>query len=207
MRAATFSVVLAIHALFFFLFTLVHRDEPAEVAAPKTTLILLSEAIQRTESVPPTPAPTRAGRRAARTGAPPVSSTALSQPQSAQPESPRITSTPAPDWRAAAQTAVNNALETERRRREQPSVLAPHDFSGVKPGSMDTSKPEFGWSRAATHRLEATPGGLVVNINDRCAITLVLIFPLPMCKIGRMPANGTLFEHMDEPPAGTISAH
>ena len=62
-------------------------------------------------------------------------------------------------------------------------------------------------SPPATHRLEATPGGLVVNINDRCAITLVLIFPLPMCKIGRMPANGTLFEHMDEPPAGTISAH
>ncbi len=86
-------------------------------------------------------------------------------------------------------------------------MLAPHDFSGVTPGSTDTSKPEFGWSHAATHRVEGARGALIVNINDRCAIAFVFIFPMPMCKIGRMPANGALFVHMNEPPAGTISAH
>src|SRR5882757_394832 len=202
MRAATFIVVLAIHAMFFFLFTVVHRHEPGEVDAPTTTLIALSEATQPVESVPRIPAPARAARRAAPKTAPHVSS----RPEPL-PEVSGITATPAPDWRAEAQIAANNVLEAERRKREQPSVLAPHDFSGVTPGSTDTSKPEFGWSHAATHRIEAKPGALVVNINDRCAIALVFIFPFPMCKIGRMPANGNLFEHMHEPPAGTISAH
>jgi hypothetical protein len=46
-------------------------------------------------------------------------------------------------------------------------------------------------------------GGLgcrgVLHINERCAIVW-MIFPFPACKIGKMPARGTLFEHMKEAP-------
>ena len=57
-------------------------------------------------------------------------------------------------------------LEAERRKREHPSVLEPHDFSGVTPGSTDMSKPGFGWYHARTHRVEGSPGALVVKGGD-----------------------------------------
>ena len=107
---------------------------------------------------------------------------------------------PAPDWRAEAGIAANSVLEAERRKREHPSVLEPHDFSGVTPGSTDTSKPQFGWSHAANHRVEGSPGALVVNVTDRCRIALVFIFPFPICKVGHMAAQGNLFEHMYDLP-------
>jgi hypothetical protein len=97
------------------------------------------------------------------------------------------------------QILANN--EIEERKRHKPSPLAPHDFSRVKPGSIDYSKPQFGWSHAATHRVEEIPtGGLLINLNDRCFIAWV-IFPFPLCKVGKMPARGDLFQHMKDPPA------
>jgi hypothetical protein len=106
-----------------------------------------------------------------------------------------------PDWRRELQIAANSQMEAEERKRHQPSPLAPHDFSAAKPGSTDDSKPEFGWSHAATHRVEEIPtGGLLININDRCFIAWV-IFPFPLCKVGKMPARGDLFQHMKDPPA------
>jgi hypothetical protein len=77
-------------------------------------------------------------------------------------------------------------------------VLAPHDFSGVKPGSTDDSRERFAWDHSATHRIEEIPGGgLLVNLNDRCVIALVP-FPFPMCRIGKLRANGKLFNHMKD---------
>jgi len=197
MRAATLIIVLAIHAMFWILFT-VSRG-PArwigQADAPVTTLIFVPERVKPVESVPTPPVAARAARRAARVPAPTV------RPAPApKPDSSSITPTPVPDWRAEAAIAANNVLEAERRKREHPSVLEPHDFSGATPGSTDTSKPKFGWYHARTHRVEGSPGALVVNINDRCAVALLLIFPFPMCKIGKMPANGRLFEHMYDLP-------
>jgi hypothetical protein len=63
---------------------------------------------------------------------------------------------------------------------------------------MDVTKPEFHWSHSATHRVELFPeGGFLVNINERCAI-VVLIFPMPFCRVGKIPAHSDLFEHMDD---------
>jgi hypothetical protein len=28
-----------------------------------------------------------------------------------------------------------------------------------------------------------------------------VIFPFPLCKVGKMPARGDLFQHMKDPPA------
>jgi hypothetical protein len=90
-------------------------------------------------------------------------------------------------------------LARTQAQREEPSVLAPHDFSRVKPGSTDDSRREFGWDTSAIHRFEGFPGLGVLHINERCAIVW-MIFPFPACKIGKMPARGTLFEHMKEAP-------
>jgi hypothetical protein len=197
MRAATLIIVLAIHAMFVVLFAL--SGGPARWRdgsdAPATTLIFLPEAVRPVESARVPPVAARAARRAA-----PVTPEPVSSAPEPKPDSSSITPTPAPDWRAEAGIAANNVLEAEQRRRERPSVLAPHDFSGVTPGSTDTSKRRFGWSHARTHRVEGVPGALVVNINDRCAIVVLIAGPFPMCRIGKMAAQGNLFAPMFDLP-------
>jgi len=197
MRAVTLIIVLAIHAMFWILFARSHGPARwiGRADGPVTTLIFVPEGVKPVESVPTPPVAARAARRAA-----PVTAPTVSSAPEPKPDSSSITPTPVPDWRAEAGIAANNVLEAQRRKREHPSVLEPHDFSEVTPGSTDTSKPEFGWNHARTHRIEGSPGALVVNINDRCAVALLLIFPFPMCKIGKMPANGRLFEHMYDLP-------
>ena len=59
--------------------------------------------------------------------------------------------------------------------------------------------PEFRWDYAATHRLESTPGGLIINLSDRCLIVTNGLMLLPLCRIGEIPAHGDLFAHMDDP--------
>jgi len=197
MRAATFLFVLAIHVVFFLLFAVLRSPtRPGDaVDAPATTFIFLPEVVKPVESVPAPAVAGRTARRAAPETPPAVSSAAVPQPESSS-----ITPTPAPDWRAEAGIAANNVLEAERRKREHPSVLEPHDFSGVTPGSTDTSKPRFGWYHAATHRVEGSPGALIVHVNDRCAIAVLLIFPLAVCAVGHVEANGNLFGHMYDLP-------
>jgi hypothetical protein len=78
--------------------------------------------------------------------------------------------------------------------------MQPRDFGFPHSATTPSSKPsEFGWSYAPTHRLQSLPGGgLLVNLNDNC----VLVFaPLPFfaCALGKKPANGDLFKHMNDP--------
>jgi hypothetical protein len=63
-------------------------------------------------------------------------------------------------------------------------------------------KPEFGWDRSHTHRVESLEdGGLLIHLNDRCVLVL-MPFPLPFCGIGKIQARGDLLERMhDEPQA------
>jgi hypothetical protein len=61
------------------------------------------------------------------------------------------------------------------------------------------------WSRCASAssarlRVEAIEGGgILVRINDRCAIVITLL-AMPVCQIGKKPARGDLFEHLDDAP-------
>jgi hypothetical protein len=96
---------------------------------------------------------------------------------------------PAPDWTEELQLVANDAVAKElaQKRHEM-------DFAHAFPVQPKKSQ-QFAWDYAATHRIEAIPGGgLVVHINDNCVL---LIFPLPLigCGIGKHPANGDLFEH------------
>jgi len=192
MRVATIIVVLVIHVIFFGLFALrspVPRTGKEETAA-LAFLFLLDER-------PQPPSTTQAAQRAKpkrATAAPAESSAPIVTPQR-EPPSNAVAAPAAPDCRRELQIAANNAIEAQERKRHQP---APHDFSGVKPGSTDDSKPRFGWNHAATHRIEEIPsGGLLININDRCVIAWV-VFPMPLCRIGKIPVRGDLFEHMQD---------
>jgi hypothetical protein len=206
MRVATILVVLIIHVALFILFATLRTPlpRPDEQEAPSMAFFLPPDEVDTTaKGAPQSPPaaqvahPTSPQRAAAAAAKSPGE---IVRPQPPQPSN-SITVPPAPDWRHEMQIAANNEIEAEERKRHKPSPLAPHDFSRVKPGSTDYSKSQFGWSHAATHRVEEIPtGGLLININDRCFIAWV-IFPFPLCKVGKMPARGDLFQHMKDPPA------
>jgi hypothetical protein len=82
------------------------------------------------------------------------------------------------------------ALEAERRRNRKPAP----DPRFARPAR----RAQFGWDQSKIHRIEAMPGGgTVIHLNDRCALTLSG-FLIPMCKLGKIPARGDLFEHMGD---------
>jgi hypothetical protein len=98
-------------------------------------------------------------------------------------------SPPTIDWqREAQETAQKHALQAEAQR----------DRTGDdKPAKR---KPEFGWDPSRAHRVQPLQeGGLLVRINDRCAI-VITVLAMPVCQIGKKPARGDLFEHMGDAP-------
>jgi hypothetical protein len=202
MRAATLVAILALHLGLALLFLTLHAPtlskEGAE--APVTVLLPWIEPAQPTQ--PPNPAalplPTGSNGHSARHAPiPPAADAQVTVPENPTP--PAITVPVAPDWHQEAQTAAADALLGDERRRRNPSLLAPHDFSAVPHGAVDDTKPRFGWSYAATHRVESLEGGgFLLNINDRCAVAIVIMV-MPFCRIGKIATRGDLFEHMDDP--------
>jgi hypothetical protein len=111
---------------------------------------------------------------------------------------------PAPiDWNREAELAIKQ--QAELAMATPPRALNKHgagaDFNGGL-GPDREGKPEFGWDRSHTQRVESLEGGgLLIHINDRCVVVL-LPFPLPFCGIGKIPVRGDLLDHMhDEPQA------
>ena len=199
MRVVTIVVVLLIHVAFFILFAAQRSPVPraGRKEAPSMAFLLLPDEVNTTRGAPQPTTMHAAHPTSPKRAAPTPKSTGAVRPE---PPPDAITLPAAPDWRQELQIAANNEIEAEERKRDQPSPLAPHDFSGVKPGSTDDSKPRFGWSHAATHRVEEIPtGGLLININDRCVIVWA-IFPMIGCRIGKSPARGNLLEHMRDAP-------
>jgi hypothetical protein len=203
MRVATTIVVLLIHVVLFILFAAPRIPVPRagrEEAPPIAFFLPPNEADTTAEGAPQPPTAAQAAhptspKRPTAAGAKSPGATVRPEP-----EQPITSPAPAaPDWRREMQIAANNATETEERKRRQSSPLAPHDFSGVKPGSTDDTKRAFGWSHAATHRVEEIPtGGLIINVNDRCFIAWV-VFPFPFCRVGKIPVRGDLFQAMKAP--------
>lgn len=96
---------------------------------------------------------------------------------------------PAPDWTAELQLVAKDAVAKELAQKRHEL-----DFAHAFPLQPKKSQ-QFAWDYAATHRIEAIPGGgILVHLNDNCVL---IIFPLPLigCGIGKLPANGDLFEH------------
>lgn len=96
------------------------------------------------------------------------------------------------DWR--------QALRAEVRSLQSPPERMSFGFPR-QPPPASAAPPQFGWDQARTHRVESLPdGGMLINLNDQCAIVLYVL-PIPVCKIGSIPANGGLFDHLHDPRA------
>jgi hypothetical protein len=99
---------------------------------------------------------------------------------------------PPPDWADELSRAARDVISNE-------SMKNTRDFGFPHPLAVPDKPAQFGWNYAATHRVESLPqGGLLIHVNDNCVL---LLFPLPFvgCAIGKIKANGNLFEHMRDP--------
>jgi hypothetical protein len=97
---------------------------------------------------------------------------------------------PTPDWTEELQQAAKNAVANQLAQKRHELDFA-HAFP-VRP----TPPPQIAWDYAATHRVEAIPGGgMLVHLSDNCVL---ILFPFPFvgCGIGKRPVNGGLFEHL-----------
>jgi hypothetical protein len=121
-----------------------------------------------------------------------------SAPTMVTPDIPPETAPPQPsiDWQQETRTAAARLAESVEEERRRKGKYAP-DPRFARPAP----RAQFGWDESKTHRIEALPeGGTLIHLNDRCFIVLSG-FLLPMCKLGKIPARGDLFEHMGDAPA------
>jgi hypothetical protein len=111
---------------------------------------------------------------------------------------------PAPiDWSNEAELAIKQ--QAELAMTTPPRALDKHGAGADLNGGLSPErgrKPDFGWDRSHTHRVESVEGGgILIHINERCILVL-MPFPFPFCGIGKIPARGDLLDHMrDEPQA------
>jgi hypothetical protein len=95
------------------------------------------------------------------------------------------------DWARS----LRNEVRTVESRAAGPPKLT---FGFPKAPTPPPAVPKFGWYYAGTHRIEELPGGgTIINLTDRCAV-VVYVLLIPVCKIGRIPANGDLFKHIHD---------
>jgi len=190
-RVAAAAVAAALQGVFWLILHQTLEPTPAPKSAPLA--VTLFAAASR-----PRPAPPPRKSRHSRLKPGPPSARALS-PVAAPIEQPVTVprlATPAPrasiDW----QRAIRGEVRAEELR-SRPGKL---DFGFPRRRAVAPSAPEFGWDYARTHRVESLrDGGVLINLNDNCVIVIYVVVPLVGCKIGRLPANGHLFDHMRDP--------
>jgi hypothetical protein len=111
-----------------------------------------------------------------------------------QVSAPRLIAPPANSATPAAPPSIDWQREAEEIARDH-ALAAPTPDDPAKP----KPKPDFAWSHSSTHRIEPIEsGGFIVWINDNCGVAITLL-AMPFCKLGKKPARGDLFEHMDDP--------
>jgi hypothetical protein len=199
-RPAVLLLVFAIHAVILLIALRAVTRVPLLREQPLVFLALPAPAqTPQTAAVPaPTmPAPPHKKPAASR------DSQLVAIPAPPPPEQPPATI----DWNSEAAMAIEQ--QARSAMAAPPRALDKHgkgaDLNGGL-GPDHKSKPEFGWDRSHTHRVESLEGGgIVIALNDRCVLVL-LPLPLGGCGIGKIPVRGDLFDHMyDAPQAGGIS--
>jgi hypothetical protein len=189
-RIIALVVVVLVHAALIAWLATARRTLPtAEISERETILIFLPDTTPREPQSQP--APERASREPRQIPAPvPPTAPPLITPQEERKPPAAV------DWHEQAQLAATRQAE-ELARLESPGA---GPGAVPSPGSPPRTTPEFRWSRSRTHRIEAIEGGgFLVWINDRCAIVITLL-AMPVCKVGKIPVHGDLFEHMDDAP-------
>jgi hypothetical protein len=101
------------------------------------------------------------------------------------------------DWNAEAALAVEQQARLAMSSR--PRALDKHGAGADLNGGLGPDregKPEFGWDRSHTQRVESLEGGgILIHVNERCVVVLIP-FPFPFCGIGKIPARGDLLDHI-----------
>lgn len=96
------------------------------------------------------------------------------------------------------------AMQGEVRAEESHSRAGKVRFGFPRQPVPAPATPKFGWDYASTHRLEALPrGGILINLNDHCALVFYGLMLFPGCRIGRIAVNGHLFDRMRDRRSGS----
>lgn len=192
-RITALVVVVLLHAALIAWIATARRTLPSVEREEKTVLVFLPDRTPASRPQVPEP-PIREPRllpAPIRPAAPlPITPPPSPIAPSEQPTPPTI------DWHEQAQAAAARQAEELNRPGAGPGAAPSQPANPTKP------KPEFGWDHARTHRVEAIEGGgVLVWLNDRCAVVITLL-AMPVCKIGKIPARGDLFDHMADTEAG-----
>jgi hypothetical protein len=191
-RIAVFGAIVLAHALLWRFLPAFRVSEPAAPAQTPFIVWMLS--------APQAHAP------AARTSSSPVVTPRSKNPHhqhdsaERQPERDRRLA-PAPiDWSKEAETAAADGTARDAEAARRSAALARWK-SHVMPSPVVPQGPQFGWDRSHTQRFQPTPQGLVVMLNERCALLINPLLLAGGCAVGPIPVRGDLFDHMRDPPA------
>ena len=190
-RRVTAAAMAAALQAFFYWLILHEAIEPTALQTPTPLQVTVFEAARRLRPATapgqrPHPAPPRRLIRK-REASPTPAARPITLPPAAVPR-------PAPgatiDWQ--------QALQREVRARDSAPSPGKLEFGFPRRPAPTPAAPRFGWDYAATHRVQQLPeGGLLINLNDRCAVVLYVL-PIPVCKIGHIPVDGGLFDHLHD---------
>lgn len=176
-RLVPFALAVLVHVGLWQL--LVSQRHPSVDTPERRTLLVFLRDTAKPTRAPLEVAPPRLAK-----GSPPQSTAPrlIAPPTSSDaPVPPNI------DWRREAEQAARDhaiAAEANRPKEDEPGAPKP--------------PPQFHWSHSNVHRIEPMEnGGFVVWINDKCGIAITLM-AMPFCQLGKKPARGDLFEHMDD---------
>jgi hypothetical protein len=197
-RLVTFTAILGIHLLWVLCFPTLRRPFFHMPGDELTTTIAFLEPMQPQPSAQTvklrarSPTKREPARKNVRGAALPETSEATEQENTAP---------IAIDWAKEAERAAAHRIEADEEAGRRTSALSPRRGPRLGAPEAPAALPQFGWDHAHIHRVEPIPdGGLVVNLNDRCAIVVEFPFLLPGCKIGKIRSRGDLFTHMNDPP-------
>lgn len=189
-RRVTAAATAAVLQGVFYWLILHEVIEPTSLQGPTPIQVTVFEAARRRPATapgkPPHPAPARRMIREREPPSPPAA-----RPMKLPPvATPAPLSGPAIDWQ--------QALQREVRTRDRAPPSGKLEFGLPRRPAPAAAAPQFGWDYASTHRVQQLPeGGLLININDRCAVVLYVL-PIPVCRIGHIPVDGGLFDHLHD---------
>ena len=186
------AAVLALHALLFWLLLAKVRLLAGPEVAQSLELLWL----------PPSPPPVPRREEADK------GTSKASKPSKRRPDQRTPGQSPAPPDNNAIAPPIDWQAEIAREAAASASAKSDHpfrEFDFPRRSPPAAKAPEFAWDRNHTHRVESVPGALLVHLNDNCVFVMAPL-PFVFCRPGKRPANGNLFDHMNDPTGVTGGA-
>ncbi len=180
-RVTVAAVAVALQGAFYFLILHETVERAVPPGAPPLQVILLQTTVRQR----PLRLPRQHERPASSRPSPRRNAVSKAGPQTVEP-APH-----APiDWQRGIRAEV----------REEQSPPRKLDFGFPQAPQAPKALPEFGWDNARIHRVEPlSGGGTLIHLGDHCVLVIYALMPFPGCEIGRIPANGHLFDGLEGP--------